>query len=32
VQSNWFTLNEKTEIFSVSLYTVPEIGYQREAL
>ena len=29
--SNWFTLNEDTDIFSTSLYTVPEIGYQREA-
>ena len=31
-QSNWFTLNEQTDIYSTSLYTIPEIGYQREAL
>ena len=29
--NDWFTLNEATDVFSVSLYTVPEIGYQREA-
>ena len=28
---DWFTFDEDTNIFAVSLYTVPEIGYLRES-
>eukprot|EP01046_Picozoa_sp_COSAG06_P005700 COSAG06_NODE_258_length_18940_cov_15.039648_1_plen_299_part_00 len=31
VSGAWFTLEEETDIYAVSLYTVPEFGYVREA-
>lgn len=31
VSGEWFTLEEQTDIYAVSLYTVPEFGYVREA-
>ena len=28
---DWFTMDEQTDVFGVSLYSVPEIGYTRSA-